>query len=121
MEEDVKKKRQMRNGLLKLIFGILGGFVLLCGIVVGIMYLTGAFNPIVTPPESLYFEQEAYEGNGEDDLYLTVLATPDDVTEKDITISVDNNTIFGLKGMTSGNEGNSIIAQIGEKILVVPK
>ena len=103
------KKRQLRNGLIKLVSIILASFIGVLGAIVGIMYLTGAFDPVVIYPTSIHFEHTLYEpeliydedGNLIDYFYIKVLGDPDDITEKEINLSVGDSYVVTLEKTTA--------------------
>lgn len=113
----VAKKRQLRNGLIKLVSIILASFIGVCGLIVGIMFLAGSFDPVVIYPTGINFEHELYEptleydedGNLINYFYIKVLGEPKDLTEKEINLSVGDSYVVTLEKTT---------AQIGEDIKV---
>lgn len=109
------KKRQLRNGLIKLVSIILASFVGFLGAVVGVMYLTGAFDPVIIYPSGISFEHTLYEptltydedGNLINYFYVKVLGEPEKITEKEINLSVGDSYVITLE-KTTANIGEDI-------------
>ena len=122
----------LKKSIIMTISIILSSFVGVVGITIGAMYFTGAFDPVVVTPTAIHFEKTLYEpdiyeydenGNiviGEDgkpkivDYFeIKITAEPDNVTVKDVDLSVADTSIVRLESKT---------AQIGETIKVlIPK
>ena len=121
------KDTGLKKSLIKTISIILGGFVGVVGIIIGVMYLTGSFDPIVVTPNSIKFEQELYEPdiyqydeNGDlilvegepvltDSFYILVTGEPDNITVDEIELTVSDTRVVSLESTT---------ARIGEPIKV---
>ena len=122
----------LKKSLIMTISIILSSFVGVIAITIGTMYFTGAFDPIVVTPKAIHFEKTLYEPDiyeydengdivlGEDgkpkiiDYFeIKITAEPDNVTVKDVDLSVADSSIVRLERKT---------AQIGETIKVlIPK
>lgn len=69
-----------------IIFAIcFGSLVATIGGVFGVKFLKGDFNEKIVQPESIYFENNIYEV--EDDFYITIKTTTENVTKKQISLS----------------------------------
>ncbi|MGD9901156.1 MAG: Ig-like domain-containing protein [Spirochaetales bacterium] len=69
------------------IFGIvLASFTGFMGGVVGVIFVTGGFNPEYIPPEGLHFSQEEYTIDEDTDIFI--YPTPDNATELTVELSV---------------------------------
>ncbi len=128
-----KKKIVTGKTFAKILGIVVGGFVGLFAIVLGIMYLCGAFDRPKVPPENIifniseddlqedsagvsYYSPDILQKNEDgtysvaDYFYLDTKATNEDdskVTEKEVSLSVSNNDVIKLESNTS---------KLGEKI-----
>jgi hypothetical protein len=98
----------MKKSIAVLIARILIGFVGVIAVTIGIMYLTGAFNPPHVEPTGIYCDTGTdgdnnttgvasyYASANSTNFSIKISANEKDVTEKDINLSVVDNQIISV-------------------------
>ncbi len=86
---------------------VLAGFAALFASIVGYLFATGGFEPIVIEAESFYFEYSDITIDEDTDIFVFPL--PEDTTELDITLSIqDGNSIISIPTEAKINEAITI-------------